>query len=72
MSMNQQLATIRMSGSLQKSTEVMQSMQKLVSVPEISATMRDMSREMMKMGIIDEMIEETMESMDSGGFFEPL
>jgi charged multivesicular body protein 3 len=27
-------------------------------------TMREMSREMMKVGIIDEMIEETMESLE--------
>jgi hypothetical protein len=35
-------------GSLQKSTEVMQAMQSLVHVPEVAATMRDLSREMMK------------------------
>ncbi len=37
-----------MAGSLQKSTEVMQSMGKLIKVPEVAATMRDMSKEMMK------------------------
>lgn len=37
-----------MAGSLQKSTEVMQAMQSLVSVPEVAATMRDLSREMMR------------------------
>ena len=37
-----------MAGSLQKSTEVMQAMQSLVHVPEVAATMRDLSREMMK------------------------
>lgn len=35
-----------------------------LQVPEIMATMRELSREMMKIGIIDEMIEETMESME--------
>uniref|UniRef100_A0A914RWW5 Uncharacterized protein n=1 Tax=Parascaris equorum TaxID=6256 RepID=A0A914RWW5_PAREQ len=49
MCMQQQLATMRMAGSLQHSTEV----------PEIMATMRELSREMMRIGIIDEMIEET-------------
>ena len=39
---------VRLAGSLQKSTEVMQAMSKLIKVPEIAATMRDMSREMMK------------------------
>lgn len=58
--MKNQLATLRVAGSLQKSTEVMQAMHKLVSLPEIAANMREMSREMMKAGIIEEMMEETM------------
>ena len=37
-----------MAGSLQKSTEVMQAMQSLISVPEVAATMRDLSKEMMR------------------------
>jgi hypothetical protein len=41
-------ATLRVAGSLQKSTEVMQAMQSLVHVPEVAATMRDLSREMMR------------------------
>ncbi|PAV57624.1 hypothetical protein WR25_24292 [Diploscapter pachys] len=64
MCMQEQLATIRMAGSLQKSTEVMRSMQSLVKVPEIMKTMREMSQEMMKLGIIEEMVEETMESIE--------
>lgn len=53
-----------MAGSLQKSTEVMQAMQNLVKLPQISATMREMSREMTKAGILEEMIDETMESIE--------
>lgn len=41
-------ATLRVAGSLQKSTEVMQMMQNLIKVPEVAATMREMSKEMMK------------------------
>jgi len=44
-------ATLRMSGSLQKSAEVMKSMQELVKVSDVAAAMRDMSREMMKVNI---------------------
>ncbi|KAG5671670.1 hypothetical protein PVAND_001858 [Polypedilum vanderplanki] len=62
--MAQQMATLKVSGSLQKSTEVMAAMQKLVKLPEISNTMREMSREMTKAGILEEMIEETMESLE--------
>nr|CRZ21758.1 BMA-VPS-24 [Brugia malayi] len=64
MGMQQQLATVRMAGSLQQSTDVMRNMQQLVKVPEIMSTMRELSKEMMKIGIIDEMIEETMESVE--------
>lgn len=42
------IATLRIAGALEKSTEVMKSMQALVKMPEIQATMRDMSKEMMK------------------------
>jgi len=62
--MKNQLATIRVAGSVSKSTEVMQAMQSLIRVPEIAATMREMSKEMMKAGIIEEMLDETMDSIE--------
>lgn len=62
--MKNQLATLRVAGSLQKSTEVMQAMQNLIRLPEIAGVMRDMSKEMMRAGIIEEMLEETMESVE--------
>lgn len=61
MIIQEQMATVKMAGSLQKSTEVMQSMQNLVSVKNISATMQDLSREMMKTGIIGEMMDDVIE-----------
>nr|XP_054765837.1 charged multivesicular body protein 3-like [Lytechinus pictus] len=64
MQMKNQLATLKISGAIQKSTEVMKVMQSLVKVPEIQATMMDLSREMMKAGIIEEMMEDTFESLD--------
>lgn len=64
LSMNNQLAVVRVAGSLQKSTEVMKAMQNLIKIPEIQATMRDLSKEMMKAGIIEEMLEDTFESME--------
>lgn len=62
--MKNQLATLRVAGSLQKSTEVMAAMQNLVRLPEIAGVMREMSKEMMKAGIIEEMLEETMDSIE--------
>jgi len=40
-----------MSGSLQKSAEVMKGMQELVKVSDVAASMREMSREMMKVNV---------------------
>lgn len=62
--MKNQLATVRVAGSLSKSTEVMQAMQSLIKVPEVAATMRELSKEMMKAGIIEEMLDETMDVME--------
>ncbi|ESO07218.1 hypothetical protein HELRODRAFT_170531 [Helobdella robusta] len=65
MHMNQQLSTLRLSGAIQKSVEVMKSMQQLIKVQDIAGTMRDMSKEMMKAGIIEEMIDDVMEADDT-------
>merc|ERR1719412_2752579 len=62
--MKGQLATLRVTGALQTSTEVMQSMQSLVRLPEIQKTMQELSREMMKAGILEEMVEDTMEGLE--------
>ncbi|XP_063040743.1 charged multivesicular body protein 3 [Engraulis encrasicolus] len=64
LSMKNQLALIRVSGALQKSTEVMKAMQSLVKIPEIQATMRELSKEMCKAGIIEEMMEDVFEGME--------
>lgn len=62
--MKNQLATLRVAGSLQKSTEVMQAMQSLLRIPEVAHTMQEMSKEMMKAGIIEEMLDETFEDLE--------
>ncbi|XP_066915312.1 charged multivesicular body protein 3-like [Clytia hemisphaerica] len=64
MQMKNQLATLRLAGTLEKSTEVMSSMQNLIKVPEIQAVVMEMSKEMTKAGIIEEILEDTFESMD--------
>ncbi|XP_050436926.1 charged multivesicular body protein 3-like [Adelges cooleyi] len=63
MQMENQLSVLRMAGSIQKSTEVMQTMHSLIKVPEVAATMRELSKEMTKAGIIEEMLDDTMESV---------
>ncbi|XP_054159157.1 charged multivesicular body protein 3-like [Oppia nitens] len=61
MNMTQQLSTLRVANAMEKSGAVMKSMQQLVRVQEISHVMQEMSREMMKAGIIEEMLEETLD-----------
>jgi charged multivesicular body protein 3 len=61
--MTQQAANLRVAGAMQKSAEVMKMMHNLVRVGEISQTMEELSREMMKAGIIEEMMEETLDEV---------
>ena len=42
----------------------MQTVQALVKIPEVAATMREMSKEMMKAGILEEMVNDTFESLE--------
>ncbi|KAK4046773.1 Vacuolar protein-sorting-associated protein 24 [Microbotryomycetes sp. JL221] len=64
MQLSHQLATLKITGSLQKSAEIMKLSNQLVSVPQLSQTMRNMSEEMMKAGIMSEMMDDTMEALD--------
>ncbi len=61
LNMKQQMAMAKVSGALQKSTEVMKAMQRLVKVPDIMKTMRELQREMMKSGIIEETMSEALD-----------
>ncbi|KZT74374.1 vacuolar sorting protein Vps24 [Daedalea quercina L-15889] len=60
----QQMAMIKVTGSLQKSTEIMKLSNTLIKLPQISQTMREMSMEMTKAGIMEEMLDDTLEMED--------
>ncbi|KAK9799789.1 hypothetical protein WJX73_008465 [Symbiochloris irregularis] len=60
--LTEQLAMVRVAGTLSKSTEVMTLVNNLVKAPQMSQIMMQMSREMMKAGVIDEMMEDTLDS----------
>ncbi|KAJ2378665.1 Vacuolar protein-sorting-associated protein 24 [Coemansia sp. RSA 2611] len=64
MELKRQQSMLKVVGNLQKSTQVMRSFHQLMSVPQMQRAMMEMSREMMKAGIIDEMTEDMMESLD--------
>ncbi|KAH9482705.1 Charged multivesicular body protein 3 [Psilocybe cubensis] len=59
--LSQQMAMIKVTGSLQKSTEIMKLSNALIKLPQISQTMREMSMEMTKAGIMEEMLEDTLD-----------
>ncbi|KAI9094616.1 Snf7-domain-containing protein [Phlyctochytrium arcticum] len=64
MQMQHQMATMKISGTMQKSTDIMKIVNNLVKLPEISSTMQEMSAEMMKAGIIEEMMQDSIEMAD--------
>jgi len=59
--LSQQLAMVKVTGSLQKSTEIMKLSNALVKLPQLSQTMRQMSMEMTKAGVMEEMLEDTLQ-----------
>lgn len=57
-----QMAMFKVTGSMQKSTEVMKLSNQLIKLPQMNAVMRQMSEEMVKAGIMEEMMEDTLDS----------
>ena len=55
---------IRVTGCMQKSVEVMALMNSLMKVPQMNAVMMAMGREMEKAGLMEEMMDDTLSSMD--------
>uniref|UniRef100_UPI00358EDA04 charged multivesicular body protein 3-like isoform X1 n=2 Tax=Myxine glutinosa TaxID=7769 RepID=UPI00358EDA04 len=63
MGMKNQLAMIRVTGEIGKSAEVMAAVQQLCKVSELQSVMGEMSREMCKAGIIEEMMDDTISGL---------
>jgi len=64
MQLQQNLATYKMAGCIKKSGDIMKMMNHIVRLPELQQTMMTMAREMEKAGLIDEMVQDTMDDMD--------
>ena len=64
MQMSNQASMVRMSKGMAASADVMKMMNKLTKVSEISQTMQELQREMTKAGIIEEMMDDTMETLE--------
>lgn len=54
---------MKIAGAMKSSTDVMKSMGNLIKIPELQKGMQELSKEMMKAGIIDEMINESIDSV---------
>jgi len=67
MQLQQTLATYKMAGCIKKSADIMAMMNAMVKLPELQRNMMTMAREMEKAGLIDEMVEETMDLADDIG-----
>lgn len=57
----------KIEGSLKASTGIMKDVNTLVRLPELTGTMRELSQELMKAGIIEEMVDD---SLTNGEFLE--
>ncbi|KAL9125051.1 MAG: hypothetical protein Q9217_005690 [Psora testacea] len=70
MQVNEAFSVRKIEGSIKSSTGIMKDVNSLVRLPELTGTMRELSQELMKAGIIEEMVgdslpdEELMEGED--------
>ncbi|ANB13214.1 ESCRT-III subunit protein VPS24 [Sugiyamaella lignohabitans] len=67
---NEAFAIQKLEGSMKSSTGLMKEVNSLVRLPELMGTMSELSRELMKSGIIDEMVTDTLDTMDEAEFLE--
>jgi charged multivesicular body protein 3 len=59
-----QIAMVKVSNCFEKNNNIMQLVGQLIRVPEIAATVRDMQKEMLKAGLVSEMMEDAIDSID--------
>jgi charged multivesicular body protein 3 len=60
MQVSEAFSVRKIEGSLKASTAIMKDVNVLVKLPELSGTMRELSQELMKAGIIEEMVGDTL------------
>ena len=64
MQVNEAFAMRKIEGSIKSSTGIMKDVNTLVKLPELSGTMRELSQELVKAGIIEEMTSDSMPNED--------
>jgi charged multivesicular body protein 3 len=60
MQVNEAFSVRKIEGSIRASTSVMKDVNSLIRLPELTGTMRELSQELMKAGIIEEMVEDSL------------
>lgn len=60
MQVNEAFAVRKIEGSIRASAGIMKDLNSLIRLPEYAITMRELSTELMKAGIIEEMVEEAL------------
>ncbi|CAB16412.1 Vacuolar sorting protein Vps24 [Schizosaccharomyces pombe] len=56
--LNDQMAMLKIQGTMQSSTKIMQDVSSLIRLPQLSETMRNLSMELTKAGVLEEMRDE--------------
>ena len=67
MQVNEAFAMRKIEGSIKNSTGIMKDVNTLVKLPEISGTMRELSQELVKAGIIEEMVSDSLPDQELEG-----
>lgn len=67
---NEAFAMRKLEGSMKSSTGLMKEVNQLVHMPELMGTMTELSKELMKSGIIDEMVADTLDGLEEDQFLE--
>ncbi|KAK4543598.1 hypothetical protein LTR36_005493 [Oleoguttula mirabilis] len=62
MQVNEAFAMRKIEGSIKNSTGIMKDVNSLVRLPELMGTMRELSQELVKAGIIEEMVSDTLDN----------
>jgi len=60
MQVNEAFSVRKIEGSLKASTSIMKDVNTLVKLPELTGTMRELSQELVKAGIIEEMVGDSL------------
>ncbi|ODV91017.1 hypothetical protein CANCADRAFT_115722 [Tortispora caseinolytica NRRL Y-17796] len=64
MQMNEAFGLRKIQGTMKTSTDIMKDVNLLIKIPELTGTMQMLSSELMKAGIIDEMVTDSLEEIE--------